>query len=79
MNHIILLSKKSLGRQQIGMFYLPLNFFVRITSEPVLMPSQPDSNLLYKDNKYANGNTICRFLKPKTFEGAYNFLHINNK
>ena len=53
---IILKSKK----MQIWMFCLQLNFFVCITSEPVLPRSQPDSNLLYNDNKYANGTTIWR-------------------
>ena len=55
---IILKSKK----MQIWMFCLQLNFFVCITSEPVLPRSQPDSNLLYNNNKYANRTTICTSL-----------------
>ena len=35
------------------------------TSKPVPLRSQPDSNLLYDNNKYANGTTICTLYLKK--------------
>ena len=47
MNQIIELSKKSLDRTA--------NLNVLFTAQLFCVRSQPDSNLLYDDNKYANG------------------------